>query len=152
MSKSVATERRTDGSGQIGSAQTKEILMRYLTMVKLDESMPFGPPPPELFEAIEKIGDEARKDGSMILEGGLYPTADGALVHLANDKISVVDGPFAEAKEVIGGFAMFEVRSHEEALERARVFLQAHADTWPGCEMTVEVRRMYEAGEGPDFS
>ena len=47
---------------------------------------------------------------------------------------------------------MFEVRSYEEAIERSRQFLQLHADLWPECVATVEVRRMYEQGEGPDFS
>jgi len=126
--------------------------MRYLTMVKLDESMPFGPPPPELFDAIDKLGEAARKDGSLVLEGGLYPSADGAQLHLADGKVTVVDGPFTEAKEVVGGFAMFDVRSYEEAIEPARTFAQLHADLWPGCQATVEVRRMYEQGDGPDIS
>lgn len=125
--------------------------MRYLTTISMDESMPAGPPPPELFEAIGKLGEEGRKDGSLVLEGGLYPSAEGALIHISDGKVSVVDGPFTEAKEVVGGYAIFEVRSREEIIERTRQFAQLHADLWPGVSATCEVRRMYEAGDEPSF-
>jgi hypothetical protein len=122
--------------------------MRYMTMVKMDESMPAGPPPPELFAAIAQLGVDAEKAGSMIETGGLLPSAAGALVTLKDGKVSVHDGPFTEAKELIGGYAIHEVRSKEEVLERARRFMQLHADLWPGVEAVCEVRQI--AGEG-DF-
>jgi hypothetical protein len=125
---------------------------RYLTFVKMDESMPAGPPPPALYEAIGKLGDDATKDGTMVLTGGLYPSSAGALVHLADGKIEVVDGPFAESKELIGGFAMFELRNKEEAVEQARRFLQIHADYWPGCAATVEVRQIADENEAPAWA
>jgi hypothetical protein len=124
---------------------------RYFTFVKTDESMPFGPPPPELFEAIAKLGEQAVKDGTMIMTGGLAPSSQGALVNLSGAKIDVVDGPFAESKELIGGFALWELRNRDEAVEKARQFLQLHIDHWPGFEATVEIRELMEAPPGvPD--
>lgn len=124
---------------------------RYLTFIKTDESMPFGPPPPALFEAIAEMGTEAMRDGTMIMTGGLTPSSNGALVHLQDGKIDVVDGPFAESKELIGGFAMWELRNKEEAIEKSRQFLQLHIDNWPGFEATIEVREVMAAPPGvPD--
>lgn len=123
--------------------------MRYLMMIKMDESMPAGPPPPALFEAIGALGEQAAKDGTMLDNNGLLPSAAGALLHLDEGKISVVDGPFTEAKEVIGGYAMFQLHSKEEAVEQARRFLQVHADNWPGVRATCEVRQVMDAPPGP---
>lgn len=119
--------------------------MRFLTMVKMDESMPAGPPPPALFAAMDELGKKAEADGSMVESGGLLPSADGVLVTLKGGKIAVHDGPFTEAKELIGGYAIFDLRS-KEAIERTRQFRQLHADNWPGVEATCEVRRI----AGPD--
>jgi hypothetical protein len=115
---------------------------RYFTFIKTDESMPFGPPPPALFEAIAKMGEEATKDGTMVMTGGLLPSASGALVTLADGKIDVLDGPFAETKELIGGFALWELRNKEEAVEKSRQFMQLHADHWPSFVGTVEIREL----------
>ncbi|MDT4933499.1 MAG: hypothetical protein QOK11_1391 [Pseudonocardiales bacterium] len=118
--------------------------MRYLMMIKMDESMPLGPPPPALYEAIGELGEQATKDGTMLEQGGLAPSSAGALIRLSNGKISVLDGPFTEAKEVIGGYALFQLHSKEEAIEHARRFMQVHADNWPGVEAVVEVRQLMD--------
>jgi hypothetical protein len=118
--------------------------MRYLMMIKMDESMPIGPPPPALYEAIGELGEQATKDGTMLEQGGLAPSSAGALVRLSNGTISVLDGPFTEAKEVIGGYALFQLHSKEEAIEHARRFMQVHADNWPGVEAVVEVRQLMD--------
>jgi hypothetical protein len=124
---------------------------RYLTFVRVDESMPFGPPPESLFEAIGKLGEDSLRDGTMIMTGGLAPSANGALVNLADGKIDVVDGPFTESKEMIGGFAMWELRNKDEAIEKTRQFLQVHIDHWPGFEATVEIREVLDSPPGdPD--
>jgi hypothetical protein len=65
---------------------------------------------------------------------------------VANGKVSVTDGPFTEAKELVGGYAIHEVRSKEEAIEAARRFMQLHADLWPGVEAVCDVRQI----AGPD--
>jgi hypothetical protein len=122
--------------------------MRFLTMIKSDESMPAGPPPPALFEAIGALGEQAARDGILLDQGGLLPSAAGALIRVADGNVTVFDGPFADAKELIGGYAMFDVRSKEEAVEQARRFMQVHADHWPGFEGVCEVRQVMDDTDG----
>ena len=121
--------------------------MRFLTMIKMDESLPAGPPPPELFAAIGELGEQAAKDGILLDQGGLLPSAAGALVRVSGGKVTVIDGPFTEAKELIGGYAMFQVRSKEEAIEQARRFMEVHALHWPGFEGVTEVRQIMDEGD-----
>ena len=91
------------------------------------------------------------RDGNLVMTGGLTPSANGALVHLRDGKLDVVDGPFAESKELIGGFAMWELRDKDEAIEKSRQFLQLHVDHWPGFDATIEVRELMDAPPGvPD--
>ena len=69
----------------------------------------------------------------------------GAQVRITDGKLSVVDGPFVEAKEVIGGYAIFELRDKQEAIEKAVEFMQVHRDNMPGWEGTCEVRAFVTA-------
>lgn len=117
---------------------------RYLTLVKLDESFPWGEPPQALMDAIGEQIDAAAKDGTLVDAQGLLPTSAGAVASLVDGRITIVDGPFTEAKEVVGGWSIFQLRNREEAVEKACEFLQAHADHWPGCAVTVEVRELVE--------
>src|SRR5204862_7058244 len=94
-------------------------VMRFMNMVKSVENSPLGPPPKALMDAIAKLGEEATKAGVLVETGGLLPTAKGARLRLAGEKVSVSDGPFSEAKEVIGGFAVYDVKSKAEAIEWA---------------------------------
>ncbi len=121
--------------------------MRFMTIVKGREGCV---PSPELIDRIMKLGGEASTEGVMVGMGGLAPTALGARARLSkNGQITVTDGPFAEAKEVIGGFAIYEVASKQVALEWTRRFLEAHIGLWPE-ELEVEVRQMMEGPPGPD--
>ena len=115
--------------------------MRYMMLVKHAEKQ--GPPPKELMEAIDALAEEATKAGTMIGGGGLGPTAQGARVRLSGGKVSVIDGPFTEAKEVIGGYAQFEFKTREEAIESAVRFMELHKQHWPGWEGETEVRQLY---------
>lgn len=121
--------------------------MRFLTMIKSDESMPAGPPPPELMAAIAELGEQATKDGTLLDTGGLLPSAAGALVRVSDGKVTVIDGPFTEAKELVGGSAMFQLRSKEEAIEAGRRFMELHARHWPGFEGVCEVRQVMDPGD-----
>jgi hypothetical protein len=105
-----------------------------------------GVPPRPLMDAIAKLSEEAVKAGTMLGNGGLKPTTDGARVRLSGGKVTVIDGPFSEAKEVIGGYAQFELTSREEAIKSAVRFMELHKQYWPGWEGETEVRLMY----GPD--
>ena len=114
--------------------------MRYMMIVKHAEKQ--GPPPKELIDAITKSVEEAVKAGTMLGNGGLGPTAQGARVRLAGGKVTVIDGPFTEAREVVGGYAQFELKSKQEAIEAAVGFMELHKKYWPGWEGETEVRPM----------
>jgi hypothetical protein len=114
--------------------------MKYMMIVKTAERS--GYPPKELMDAINKLGEEAVKAGTMLGTGGLGPTAMGARVRLSGGKITVTDGPFTEAKEIVGGYAQFELKSKQEAVEGAVRFMELHKKYWPGWEGETEVRLM----------
>ena len=115
--------------------------MRFMTIVKSRETG--AQPSPELLDRINKLAEDAVKNGTFGGMGGLGPTALGARARLANGKITVTDGPFAEAKEVIGGYAIFNVATKKEALEWTRRFLEAHIGLWDQ-ELEVEIRQMMD--------
>jgi hypothetical protein len=115
--------------------------MRFMMIVKHAEKQ--GTPPKELMDAITKLAEEDSKAGTMIGSGGLGPTALGARVRLSGGQVSVTDGPFTEAKEVVGGYAQFELKSKAEATAAAVRFMELHKKYWPGWEGETEVRQMY---------
>jgi len=120
--------------------------MRFMMIVKHSENQ--GNPPKALMDAIGKLAEDA-KSGTMLGSGGLKSTATGARVRLTGGQVTVIDGPFAEAKEVIGGYAQFELNSREEAVESAVKFMELHKKHWPGWEGETEVRQMYGPNEFP---
>jgi hypothetical protein len=115
--------------------------MRFMMIVKHAEKQ--GPPPKQLMDAIAQLSEEATKTGTMLASGGLGPTAQGARVRLSGGQVTVTDGPFTEAKEVVGGYAQFELTSKEEAIESAVRFMELHKKYWPGWEGETEVRQMF---------
>ena len=117
--------------------------MRFMFIVKSAHS---GPPTPELMEAMHKLADREIKAGRMLDNGGLMPLAMGAQVRVTGGLLSVLDGPFVEAKEVIGGYAIFELPGKEEALASAREFMQLHKDLMPGWEGVCELRAFAPGG------
>ena len=117
--------------------------MRFMTIVKSTENA--GPPPQALMDAIAKLGEEAARAGTLVEMGGLFPTAMGARVRLSKGQLTVTDGPFTEAKEVVGGYAVHELKSKEEAIEAAVRFMELHKKHWPGWEGETEVRQIFEA-------
>ena len=121
--------------------------MRYMVMLSMRSDV--GAPPPALMEAMDSAMAEAFASGLMIDAGGLMPMADSTQLTIRAGALSRVDGPFAEAKEVVGGYAVLDVRSHEEAVEGARRMMQVHLDHWPGWEGSAEVRRISEPEDGP---
>lgn len=114
--------------------------MRYMFLISSVPSS--APPPPELMAAISKLGEARTKDGSLVMQGGLMPLAMGARVRVSRGALKVHDGPFAEAKEVIGGYAIFECASKEEALRHATEFMELHQRHWPGWEGECEMRQI----------
>jgi hypothetical protein len=124
--------------------------MRFMMIVKHSEKQ--GNPPRELMDAITILAQEDAKAGAMLGSGGLGPTALGARVRLSGGKVNVIDGPFTEAKEVIGGYAQFELKSKEEAVEAAVRFMELHKKYWPGWEGETEIRQMFGPEEFADCS
>jgi len=114
--------------------------MRFMMIVKAPENQ--GPPPQQLMDAITKLVEEEARAGTMLGNGGLGPTAQGARVRLSGGKVTVTDGPFTETNEVIGGFAQFELKSKEAAVESAVRFMELHRKHWPGWEGETEVRQV----------
>jgi len=97
--------------------------VRFLGYTLGDESVPVGPPGPELFEKMGAFMQEATAAGVIVATGGIAPTAMGAKITLKDGAFTVVDGPFAEATELIGGWALLECRDLEEAVEWSKRFV-----------------------------
>ncbi|MDB4874483.1 MAG: YCII--like protein [Gemmatimonadetes bacterium] len=121
--------------------------MKFMTMVSSAESD--GPPPPALIAAIMQLGADAAKSGVLVEQGGLHRTSLGARLSIAGGKLTVTDGPFSEAKEVVGGYAIYSVKSKAEVLEWTKRFMGLHLEHWPGWQGTAEVRQIYEPGDFP---
>jgi len=116
--------------------------MRFLSIYKSVET---GlPPTQEEMATMGKLIEEGMKAGYLLGVEGCLPTAKGARVRLANGKVSVTDGPFTESKEVVGGFAILQVSSKEEAIQRAKEFLRVAG---PG---ECELRQLYDAEQAAD--
>ena len=117
--------------------------MRFLSMIRIDEKT--GQRPSEqLMNDMGRLMDEMSREGALVRTAGLRPTAEGVRVRLRKGKLSTIDGPFTETKEVIGGFAILEATSMPHAVELTKRFLQVHGDAW---EIECEVRPF----DGPDF-
>lgn len=121
--------------------------MRYMVFVKMAEDV--GDAPAALQEVMGREMGEAFASGSMIDAGGLYPTGQSTEIRLTAGGITATDGPYAEAKEVVGGYSIIEARSQEEAVQGARRVLEIHQEFWPGWEGSVEVRRIAGPEDGP---
>jgi len=115
--------------------------MRFLSIYKHVESN--VPPSATEMERMGKLVEEGMKAGWLLSTEGCLPSALGARVRLSNGNITVTDGPFTEAKELVGGFAILKVNSKQEAIELARQFFCAAGDG------ECELRQLYEMGECP---
>lgn len=103
--------------------------MRYMMTIKGGPDYEAGlPPPPSLVEAMGRLALEMTRNGTLVDSGGLAPSSQGMRIRLVDGKRSVTDGPFAEAREVIGGYAIVEARSKYEALALAQRVVDIHAD------------------------
>ena len=120
--------------------------MRYMMFIKHTEDYRGKTIPPGLIKAMDEfIGDYSKK-GKFIDGAGLKSSHKGKRVQLRGGKISVIDGPFTESKELVGGYAIVEVESDAEALEIAKQFMDLHRVHWPEFEGESELRP-FETGE-----
>ncbi len=102
----------------------KFMLIAYATK----DSEASKPPDPRLMAAMGQLTEDLTRTGVLVSTGGLAPSSMGARTRLAGGKLTITDGPFTEAKEIIGGYAIVQVKSKEEAIEIAKRFWQIHAD------------------------
>lgn len=125
-------------------AYSGDEIMKYLTLIKHSESYRSQPIPQGLLDAMGPFVEAGLKSGVIKDTAGLKPTAEGFRVRSSGGKLRVTDGPFTEAKEIVGGYALLEVTSREEALQIAREFMELHRVHWPAFEAECEVRPVEE--------
>jgi len=118
--------------------------MRYMMFIKHSEEHRNADVPASLYEEMGKFIEETTKSGNFVSGAGLQPSSAGARVRLSNRKITAVDGPFVESKEIVGGYAIMDAKSREEALALARRFMELHLKHWPTFEGECEVRPLEE--------
>lgn len=122
--------------------------MRFMIMVKADESTEAGVlPSPALLGKMGALNEEMARSGVLLGAEGLRATSKGARVKLAQGKRTMVDGPFAETKELIAGFTMVQVQSKEEAISWASRILEIIVDEQSHAGAEIEVRQLFEASD-----
>ena len=115
--------------------------MRFMILVKATKDSEAGTmPDPKLLEAMGKFNEELVKAGVMLAGEGLQPSSKGARVRFSGSKRTVIDGPFAETKELVAGFWLWQVKSKEEAIE----WLKRCPNPMPG-DSEIELRQIFEA-------
>jgi len=114
--------------------------MKYLMIIKHAESFRSEPMPKGFSESVGQFVTDAFKKGILVDTAGLKATSEGFRIRTSGGKLHLTDGPFTEAKEMIGGYAMVDVKSPEEAREFAREFMELHRAHWPAFEGEAEVR------------
>ena len=119
--------------------------MKFLMLIKHSEGHRNEPIPQALNDAMGEFVGEGFKSGILKDTAGLKPTAQGFRVRSSGKRLTVTDGPFTEAKEVVGGYALVEVPSREEAMKLAREFMELHRLHWPAFECECEVRTVEES-------
>jgi hypothetical protein len=124
--------------------------MRFMVIVKADQNSEAGVlPSTEMLEAMGRYNEELVKAGVMLAGEGLQPSSKGARVTFSGSKRIVTDGPFAETKELVAGFWLWQVRSKEEAIE----WVKRCPNPMPGSESVIEIRQVFEAEDfGENFT
>jgi hypothetical protein len=115
-------------------------MARYLMLIRHLEDYRNASIPQALLDEMGDFVNEKLKSGALIDTAGLQPSSKAATVRLSRGKVNVTDGPFTEAKEIIGGYALINASSRKEAIDLATAFVEIHRRTWPEFECTCEVR------------
>lgn len=118
--------------------------MRYMMFIKHAQDYQNADVPASLYEEMGKFIEETTKSGNFVGGAGLQPSSAGARVKLKSGEITVTDGPFVESKEIVGGYAIIDAKSRDEALALARRFIELHLRHWPAFEGECEVRPFEE--------
>lgn len=118
---------------------------RFMGFVRMEEGI--GTPPKALFDAMDKHISEQAAKGVFLDGGGLYGTEDAVNFVVRKGEVSRVDGPYAESKEVVGGWAIMQFDSVEDAIVAQQEFADLHAKHWPEVSMVATLRQI---SDGPD--
>jgi hypothetical protein len=124
--------------------------MRFMILIKADKDSESGKMPDErLLTDMGRFNEELVKAGIMLAGEGLHPSSKGARVRFSGSKRTVTDGPFAETKELVAGFWLWQVKSKDEAIE----WVKRIPNPMPGSETEVEIRQVFEAEDfGAEFT
>lgn len=124
--------------------------MRFMVIVKADKDSEAGVmPSEELLAEMGRYNEELAKAGVLLAAEGLHPSSKGARVQFSGSKRTVIDGPFAETKELIAGFWLIQAKSKEEAIE----WVKRAPNPFPGAESEIEIRPVFEADDfGSEFT
>ncbi len=114
--------------------------MRFMGFVQMAEGI--GAPPQALIDAMDTFIGESVAAGQFLDGGGLYGTEDAVSFVIRKGETTRVDGPYAEVKEVIGGYSVLEFASKDDAIENARRMADLHTQHWPEAEMTITLRQI----------
>lgn len=120
---------------------------RFMGFVRMEEGG--GMPPQALFDAMDKYIGEQAANGHFLDGGGLYGTEDAVNFVVRKGETTRVDGPYAEAKEVVGGWALLQYDTLEEAIAGQQEFAELHATHWPECEMVATLRQISDEPPQP---
>lgn len=121
---------------------------RFMGFVRMEEGV--GTPPQSLFDAMDAYIGERAANGTFIDGGGLYGTEDAVNFVVRNGSVSRVDGPYAEAKEVVGGWSILQYDSLEEAIADQQEFADLHAKHWPEATVVATLRQIATGPEAPE--
>jgi len=117
--------------------------MRFMMMIKATKDYEAGlPPSPELMAGMAKLTEDNVKSGALLASGGLQPSSQGLRIRYSGGKRTVIDGPFAETKELIGGYAIISANSKAEAIELANRVLEVHVNARVA-EFEIEIRPLF---------
>ncbi len=120
---------------------------RFMGFVRMEENI--GTPPQALFDAMEVYIGEQAQQGHFLDGGGLFGTEDAVNFVVRRGETTRVDGPYAEAKEVVGGWALLQYDTLEEAIAGQQEFADLHAKHWPECSMVATLRQIPDEGPEP---
>lgn len=119
-------------------------MSRYMMFIKHPKDYGDQVAPASLYAAMGEFVGDAMKKGIMLDGAGLKPLREGRRIRLSKRKIETLDGPFTEAKEIVGGYAVIEAPSYEEATKLGRRFMELHLEHWPDFEGECEIRPFEE--------
>jgi hypothetical protein len=120
--------------------------MKFMMIVKANQDSEAGKPPdPRVLAEIGKHSEEMIKKGILLETGGLLPSSKGARIQVNGKKMVVIDGPFTETKELIGGYAILKASSKQEAIEMGKAFMKLHTDVLgESYEGQLEIRQLMD--------